>query len=648
MKKIKQFHLLMLTCALCMPSMFCTAQTVSVDFDSKVIYTDSLNMPESTIAKYIVSILPELLERPGDFSLNDYDVKVEDMPVGDAIDAVLTQIRFCDIEKIEISESPLSSFQHESKSGSINIILKKRDTEQKHYWGSASLDYTTPMDICPSASFGYRKDKFMIRALLVGEYYKADYDTDNVDYDGKGNQLSTITQNSSEKFWTNMGTLFMNYNATPKDEFLLRASIRRSIEKMDVTSSDPYHLPSNKEENRTNLRAYLKYKHIFSPNSQLEFESQYNHHPERDDVSEGAGTIYRDDKDNDISGQLKLKLSLLPADSKYKSFLCVGSNGFASFGNNYTGHLQTAVERHSSSDKVRSRGLTPFIESENTLGQFKVKLVANLQYYHYDFRREGSERMHRDNTDLAGKLMVEWHFKPGQMFRLIGDHQNSRPSEMMIYPYLVEDAATQAHLIGNLDLESTRSNSCTLDYFYSKYWGDHSLTMNVSGSYNHISDIIEGTTKSDDKGEVYNTYCNVGKNNMLVGMIMAMYKYKMLSLTLTADYYNNFKKLDSGDDHYRYFDISLMPTFKTRTNWMASMRIKYFSPVDTKRIHRGACAGISCQIGKTWGAFNVHAFGNVSLLGRTTDTTYGADGLYSETISNVIKNSCGAGVRYSF
>jgi len=642
------FKPLLIICILSMTPLFANAQAVSVNFDDKVIWADSLNMPESTIAEYIIGMLPELLERPGDFLVNDYTVKVDDMPVGSAVDAVLTQIRLCDIEKITVSESPLSSYENNSKSGSINIVLKQRATEKKPYWGSVSADLALPCDIWPNLSFGYKKNKFMVRAIALGEFYKASYDTDYLSYNPNGELIKTISANSKDKFWANLSTLFMNYDASPKDKLALNVSFLKGNDNTDANITGDVTQLNKLYINNTDLRSFFKYDHQFTATNELHFEFQHIHHPAKNDFSEGADFINMENKAEDISGQLKMKFSLLSPKSKYKSFLFVGTNGNVSITNTSSDHFETADGRHMSNDKMRSRGLTPFVESENYFGQFRLKLQANYQYYHYDFRREGLDRIEKDNTDFAGKMMFEWHFRQKQLLRFIGEQQVKMPSEMQIYPYIIEDVSTNLHVKGNLDLKNIHSNNFTVDYIYSNNWGASSLTMNVSGSYNHISNVISCNYKNMDDGRQYLAYENVGDNNMFVGMVMAMYKYKRLSLTLTADYYNNSMIFDTYNDHYRYFDIVLMPTFRTSNNWTGSMRLIYNSPVDTEYLHYGGIGAISFQLGKSWGDFNVHAYGGLSLGGRTTDIIYEKGGNYTKTISQVMKNSIGIGLRYSF
>ncbi|GEM_PF-4767247 len=640
----------MLAMGLCLTSVQAMAQAITYNFDTKVIMADSLTMPESTVAKHIVSMLPELLERPGVYTLNDYQVKVEDMPVGSAVDAVLTQIRLCDIEKIEVSESPIATYQNNSKSGSINIILRKRATPEKPYWGSASLDASMPLDLWPKLSLGYQKGKVMARTLLLGDLYRATYDTDTRTYDASENLLSESTTSDAERFWSNLEILFLNYNPTERDQLMMNVAHVQTSVKDELTETANHTAVTAEEKGRAhNLNVFMKYVHQFAPAAKLECIAQYQHNPGKSDDTYPNGFTHKDKQANEVFAQVSGTIQLLPADSKYRSQLVVGAKGNLSLADTDADHQHTMLAlTHSYCDQVRSRGCTPFVESENRLGQFRLKLSANLPYYHYDFRRKGSERMEKDNTDCTVKMIAAYDVTRNHTVRLIADRQSSRPAETNLYPHLMEDVTNTQYTLGNLGLKNLHSEEYTLEYFFNKKWGGHTLHVTLGGSYNHISNVVGSEQGTSADNTSYTTFRNVGHNHQFIGEFMARYTYKMVSVTLTSDYYNNQVRLNTGNDHYRYCNLVLMPTFKTKSNIMGSMRVKYCSPVNAAALHRGGCAAVSMQLGKSWGNLNVHAYGNWALSGRTTDITYLGQGGRVETTDDAFKNVIGAGVRYGF
>ena len=52
---------------------WCAAQSITTDFDKKVIKTDSLNMPENTSMNTLLKVLPELLQRPSCIVFNFFN-----------------------------------------------------------------------------------------------------------------------------------------------------------------------------------------------------------------------------------------------------------------------------------------------------------------------------------------------------------------------------------------------------------------------------------------------------------------------------------------------------------------------------------------------------------------------------------------------
>lgn len=134
-----------LRCTLLLAAVVCSlhaaSQAIETSFDKKIIHTDSLNMPRNTSASGLLTLLPELLQRPGNFLLSNYDIQVEGMSVGDAADVALYQMQMVDIEKIEVVESPLSSYQNNGQGGSINIILRSAGKDNDRLWGSANGGY---------------------------------------------------------------------------------------------------------------------------------------------------------------------------------------------------------------------------------------------------------------------------------------------------------------------------------------------------------------------------------------------------------------------------------------------------------------------------------------------------------------------------
>lgn len=143
----------------------CRGQILDIDHDKKIIYADSIRLSPMTPAKTVLSLLPELLERPTESLFVNYDIKLHGMSVGDARDVTLTQIRLRDIEKIEITEDPLSTYNNNGVGGSIDITMRLTSKTNDTLWGSAAVETCYPWDVMPQMSICYSKDR--IRIIVV-------------------------------------------------------------------------------------------------------------------------------------------------------------------------------------------------------------------------------------------------------------------------------------------------------------------------------------------------------------------------------------------------------------------------------------------------------------------------------------------------
>lgn len=142
------------------------AQVYTIDFNNKVVKTDGLNMPPNTSVYSIIAMIPEMLQRSGVGYLENYEVKINGMSVGDVSDVALHQLQIVDVDKIEISESSTSGYTKNGQAGSINIVLRDKPAEGKKLWGSLGLSASYPLDLAPQGLIGYSDGKFKVRGVL--------------------------------------------------------------------------------------------------------------------------------------------------------------------------------------------------------------------------------------------------------------------------------------------------------------------------------------------------------------------------------------------------------------------------------------------------------------------------------------------------
>lgn len=112
---------------------------VEVSYDRKVIHTDSLALPSSINVGALLRLLPELLARPGDNTLSNYEVQIDGVSVGEAADDVLSIVQLEDVKRLEVNNSPTMSDLNNGQSGSINIWLRPLASKPQGVSGTTSL-----------------------------------------------------------------------------------------------------------------------------------------------------------------------------------------------------------------------------------------------------------------------------------------------------------------------------------------------------------------------------------------------------------------------------------------------------------------------------------------------------------------------------
>lgn len=631
----------------------CMAQAVNINFDKKVIYTDSLNMPENCLAKYILNLLPDLLQRPGKSLINNYDIKIEDLSVGNIMDGVLTQLRLADIERFEVSESPLSTYMNNGQSGTINIILRQRPNKDNGMWGSVSLDAESPLDIYPKLTLGYKREKFTIRGLAFGDIYNSYRDNDITHY-ANGLSHQDNTEREKKKFWSSLMRVYMKY--TPNDANTFQLNVSVGLSKTDITTS---HLGTDeagnsKKDKTTTLRVMSQYVHQFSKKSNLKAEIQYIYEPADDEVM-SAGRLTESDKDkHTLAGKVEYKHLLTSVNSKNKSLLTLGLKENYTYTNDAFEEKAPLWTPNQYASNYHDGSYAPYLESENQFGKFRLKAELQLQVSEYDIHMYTGDIHKQTRRNVLGKIMSEWHFNRTDFMRVILDRKLMLPSNAQIFPHLYLAPSSMNVYLGNEDLKNTITHQASAEYFNFRRWGRHSLQLNTGLSYYNIRRVITSNNKikQTDNGESfdYMTYDNNGSSNLYNLNIMALYTYKAMSLSLTGNFFHNNKEVSGVSNHHRYFNLMLMPSFHTKAGWEGALRLTYNSQVEEEHVTLGSCTQASFNFGKDWGNWNAHIYGRLALSGRTTNTTYDSSDpqIYTTETNYLGRNTIGAGFLYRF
>ena len=613
----------LLSLAITLCALGASAQGIKHDFDKTIIYADSLNLPSNTILENVVKMLPDLLSRADESLIDAYDIQIGDMTVDGAKDDALTQLRLSDIDRIEINESPVASYQNSAVSGTINIFLRKPKPDEKNQkvWGDASLDVGFALDVLPKFSIGYQKEgKFRMRAIAFGEIYR---DVTNVSYQTVENgAYNAYNTKEKEHYGNNLARLYMTWTPNKKDEFRFNLSEVYVRDKVTVTE-DGVVGAQIETGNNIALRAQAKYIHTFSPKTSLTAEVQYAYIPteyEKVVTTDNTAAKNRLDKTktHNVSGKVEGKTIFVKNDKRYTD-LVVGVNGNA----NMKHDTDEAIYSYAGDvDKYHDRSFTAYVNSSNNFGKFRVKALLELQYYHYDFDVTGSEVYDKTRVDVTGKLMTEYRFTPLHNLRFIYDRRITRPSDVQIFPevdHSRDKGGVVNNVLGNPDLDNTITHEIALDYIGGvllEHGVEHTLQYEAGLSYYHVTDPI--AMKNSESDPTKKQYFNDGHANSVVAKLMARYTYKKFSLTATGNIYHTYQHDTEGQHHYRYSNWSVFPALTLPHGWQTSLRYMLYGKVIGDEKSWDANHSISFNVGKQIKRVNLHVYGRVPLSGKMT------------------------------
>lgn len=628
----------------------CRGQIVDMDYDKKIIYADSIRLSPLTQANTVLSLLPELLERQTESLFVNYDIKLHGMSVGDARDVALTQIRLGDIEKIEITEDPLSTYNNNGTGGSIDITLRQTSKTKDTLWGSASMEMGYPWDVMPQLNMCYSKDKIRLTGIAMGEIYRATTTSTTTDYrDGKA--IKSEATETKERFYNNMARCYLYYCPTPQQQVKFFVSEMSTADKYDIGAGE---YKTRKTQSKMTLQSLLGYENNLSTGDKITTELQYAYTPAHAYTEDYSSQLYDNhNRAHTVSGNIEYKFNLLRGKkTDMGADLTAGMNGSATWRNEEVENTDLdfidAREREYLSD-INTFYVTPFVRFEGKFGKWRMKLQGNYQHYEYNVNLKDEPYNHACN-DITAKMILEWRVASRQTVRIIADRELTRPTEGQIYPVLIYDPLAQIYSKGNEGLTPTLNHEVMVDYNGAFRWASSTLQICGALKYYHVSDIISDCIyeKTPPPGVIgltlrYTSFINDGHADIVSANVMARYRHGAFAVATTANVYHN--RLHTGEmkDSYKYFCVGVIPTLTWGKGWTAGMQMNYFSKVKAATVTTGDYVAGLFDITKTWERFCIHAFTRLSMTGRTRDVTKTDERSVSHYDYRMFPNEVGVG-----
>lgn len=407
-----------------------TAGGVKVDYEKKVIYADSLTLPKSINVGALLRILPELLLRPGEYTLDNYEVQIDGVPVGEAADAVLSVLQLGDIERLEMVNSPSASDLNGGMSGAVIIHLRPIAEKRKGVSGKIAAGISTERSAMADFLIDYRSDKWTVRGMAFGE------NTANTKTINMFSSNEVWDEKQKQDYWSQLTRAMVTYQPNERNSFELTMTGGFNYGDMlfyKVKGTPPV----TYNEQTVNVRqpylnARFRYTTKFSELLNLRFTTQYGYKPSH---IWGYDSIKQPNSDERI------------VQNVFESAAELFGTWKMSGGKVKCGYNVAARGAATSDNKM----VQPLAQLTVEYGKLRVRAGAEYQWY------KGSIDSIRFN-DWTGRLVTEWQFNPQQRIRLIMQRQISLP---------------------------IISQEIGADYLASKSWGGQTLSINPGFSFCH-------------------------------------------------------------------------------------------------------------------------------------------------------------------
>jgi len=652
MKKIITIAIL---CLASLGSSLGFAQSVQIDFDKKVIYCDSLNMPVNTTALELMTLLPEMLQRPGTLLLSNYEVKVQGMSINQGKDVALSSLHIEDIEKIVVDESPMSSYLNNGASGSIDIVLRQHEAKPKNSWGNVTLSASYPADFAPQVLLGHYREKMVVHGLMLADIYKNSTSDANLSFDNNGVLTSNSQRDIDSRYRTQLARAYMQFMPSQKDKIELKLSQTYTYNQEKVTPDFLSNMTESNCSKSTQLHALASYKRTFSPRSSLLFEGQYIYTPETyNDLYPLAQQLDRDKTSNTAAGKAEFETALLPQARKADLKFVMGSVFNNTTSKQDISSFYFAYDKDYAGRQDYNTFFTqPYLMFKLTAGKLRAKIEGQFQHFKYNLTNQDKETS-VTNNDFTGSFVAEYHFTPHQNLRLFTVRSLQRPAATQVSTQPIFDAVMSNYVIGNNGLLPSLSHEVRMDYIADYKWNEHGLMLDASASYNHVNDIIGSTVVGEREalpGVILDcvSYENNGYNNIANFNLMAMHTYKSMTVSLTGNLYHNEEHRSAGNDHFTYYNLALYGQFRLLNGWQGSAKVAYYSKVHRTLDTLSDCAVSTLSIAKSINShFSAYVFARIAMQQKAEDTSSASDG--SNTISryDMATNATGFGIRYTF
>lgn len=591
---------------------------IEIKTGKKVLNADQIELAPTTPVAELLQMFPELLTRGGDLAISNYDVQVNDVSMTTNKNTVLTQYKLADIKSIEVSSNPSTSQQKNGQGGVIKLKLKNLDDGVS---GSASLHVNSIFRAQPGVMVNYQKDKWTLRSTFFMEYGHP-FNEVSITETILPKEYRYVTDSLNSHNGYEALNLDAVYKPDKKSKLHLWAMECLNIKYKSTNSTITRNLDTHKKFGE---EKYDAFNYLLGANYTYEYEASKF---ETEWTLSGSPTGYSRykynvespahfknwtydavDREVKFTGLIKYSYKFVPTKPHNKAILIIGANmnntpddynhDYSYIPENTNGESFPQSEALSSQNA--SLYLSPYIESDNEFGIWFLK--AGLRYQHYNnyFNVTEVGSSTKNENYFTAFVNLGCQVAPHHHLSMILDRSVNRMQPYQIYPFKIFWPDLECFCEGNPSLLPISVHNVSLNYITDFTVNDKYFTFDTEFKYINSDKLI-----TSDKEDDVMSFNNDGRSNIFVTNFLFIFSYKALSLSFTANYFNNTTFSSKGNNTYNYFNLSFVPIVNFGNGWNASLKLTYNSPIYTQTSRLSDYFYTVTRFAKSWEKFTVY------------------------------------------
>jgi outer membrane receptor for ferrienterochelin and colicins len=451
----------------------------------------------------------------------------------------LTQINMNNVERIEISEGPLSvQYGTNALAGTINIITKKGIEDRQTFGASAYYESIGTYNVIGDATFSGKNHNLQVSGGR--NYFDGWNPTDDLFYLPEA-KLADSTRfkkwKPKEQYFASLGYQhpFKKLSFGFKSDYFNEKMVNRGFPRAPYAESsfDDYYYT-----NRIDNSLHLNTSHF--KNWKVSSVSSHNFYKRT------KRTVFKDltnleEKMASSNDQDTSKFTLFMSRA---SFIRSKDTAALNYEIGYDINYETALGK-----RIENR-----IQS---MGDYAVFVTAQYRPYSKLIIKSGLRYANNTNYEspLIPSLNIKWDFATNHHLRASYAKGFRAPTIKELYFYFVD---INHNIVGNENLKSENSSNYSLSYNYNTLIKNVNYKLEANLFYNDISNLI---TLAQTTGTEY-TYVNIGEFKTMGAQLSNSINYKNVTTQLGFNYTGRYNQLSESNN---------LPTFNYSPEVLANL-----------------------------------------------------------------------------